>query len=305
MPRCARIKSNSAIYHVMAKSISEVPLLETEAQKYKYISIVKEYKNLYKFEVFGYCFMDNHVHLIIYANGADISKIMHCINFKYAQWFNKTNNRHGHLFQDRFKSKIVDNERYLYALSAYIHNNPTDISGYKNCPEKYIFSSLGVYIGLRKDPFDIVDAKFVIGLFGGNTAKGRRKYMNFVRKCNDFNDKKEFEFEDDKTESRNEKMLLVRDVAPEEVIQYIVDTMKVSKQRLLSKFTRGIIKMKALLVFLLRCLCDFKCSDICKIFGNITQSQISKYCRLGFELYDKYENYQQTIEVFIERYANN
>ncbi|WDC83583.1 transposase [Caloramator sp. mosi_1] len=57
--------------------------------------------------------MDNHAHFIIDANGADISKIMHFINYKYAMWFNKRYSRHGHLFQDRFKSKIVKDERYL------------------------------------------------------------------------------------------------------------------------------------------------------------------------------------------------
>ncbi|WP_123054375.1 transposase [Clostridium sp. JN-1] len=109
--------------------------------------------------------MDNHLHLIIDANGADISKIMHDINFSYAQYFNGMHKRHGHLFQDRFRSKIVKIERYLFALSAYIHNNPTDIGRYENSPEKYYFSSLPVYLGIRHDPFELVDDGFVLDLF--------------------------------------------------------------------------------------------------------------------------------------------
>ena len=58
-----------------------------------------------------------HSHLLVDANGADISKVMHGINFSYAMYFNKKYKRDGHLFKDRFKSKIVDNDRYLKTVS--------------------------------------------------------------------------------------------------------------------------------------------------------------------------------------------
>ncbi len=89
--------------------------------------LVKKYKDLYNFKIYGYCLMDNHSHLMIDANGADISKVMHGINFSYAMYFNRKYERDGHLFKDRFKSKIVNNDKYLKALSLYIHNNPTGI----------------------------------------------------------------------------------------------------------------------------------------------------------------------------------
>lgn len=127
MPRIARIKSGTAIYHIMARSISEVKLFRSSDDKKKYMKLIKEYQKLYNFKIYAYCLMDNHLHLIIDANGADISKIMHCINFKYARYFNTVHKRHGHLFQDRFKSKIVLDNEYLIKLSAYIHNNPLDI----------------------------------------------------------------------------------------------------------------------------------------------------------------------------------
>lgn len=299
MPRCARLKSNEAIYHVMVRSISEVQLLETEADKYEYIKILKEYQKLYRFKVYGYCLMDNHAHFMIDANGADISKIMHSINFKYAQYFNRKHKRHGHLFQDRFKSKIVKDVRYLFALSAYIHNNAADMSGYGNCPEEYIFSSLGVYIGLRKDTFGILDDRFVMSFCGNKTAKGRRDYYQFVMKCNDIRKTKEVEFEDEGTEYRSERKLLVRDVSPEKIIEYIMEAMDITKTRLLTKNTRGSIEAKAMMVFLMRCLCNVRCSDICRIFGNMTQSRISRLCRIGVELYDKDKNYEQIIDKFI------
>ena len=149
MARNARLKLADAIYHIMCKSISEVNLFRDCEDKEMYLSLIKKYKKLYNVKIYGYCLMDNHAHILADANGADISKVMHGINFSYARYFNKKYKREGHLFKDRFKSKIVDGERYLKTVSLYIHNNPTDISEFKDCPEKYAFSSLG-YI-LEKD----------------------------------------------------------------------------------------------------------------------------------------------------------
>ncbi|WP_243108607.1 transposase [Clostridium rectalis] len=94
--------------------------------------------------------MNNHAHFIIDSNGADISRIMHSLDFRYAINYNNKYHRHGHLFQDRFKSKIINNENYLIKASAYIHRNPVDIKKYANSPEKYNYSSLGVYLGIKK-----------------------------------------------------------------------------------------------------------------------------------------------------------
>ena len=174
MPRTFRLKSEDAIYHIMCKSITEVDLFKDAEDKKKYLTLIKKYKLIYNFKLYGYCLMDNHLHLIIDANGADISKVMHGINFSYAMYFNKKYKREGHLFRDRFKSIPVGNERYLKTLSLYTHNNPTDINEFKDCPEKYSFSSLGIFIGKRRDSFNIVDYAFVMSLFG-TTLKSARK----------------------------------------------------------------------------------------------------------------------------------
>ena len=138
MPRCARVKEKDAIYHVMVKSITEIPLFKKDDDKNEYLNLMKKYQTIYGFKVYAYCIMSNHAHFIIDPRGADISKIMHGLNFKYAQTFNKNNKRNGHLFQDRFKSKIVKTDRYLLILSAYIHNNPLKIKGYEKCPVLYL-----------------------------------------------------------------------------------------------------------------------------------------------------------------------
>ena len=77
MPRMARVKTDDSIFHIMCKSISEVNLFKDDDDKKKYLSLIKKYKVLYNFKLYGYCLMNNHSHLMIDANGSDISIVMH------------------------------------------------------------------------------------------------------------------------------------------------------------------------------------------------------------------------------------
>jgi len=303
MARKARLKTADAIYHIMCKSISEVTLFKDCADKEKYLFLLKKYMNLYKVKIYGYCLMDNHLHLLADANGADISKFMHGINFSYAMYFNKKYKRDGHLFKDRFKSKIVDDDKYLKTVSLYIHNNPTDISEFKDCPEKYAFSSLGIYIGKRRDHFKIVDYKFVMGLFGNNLGTARKSYYCHVGGCNDEKLKEEFEFQDEKTEYRSGRKVLIRNFTFEDIINFIASKMNISKFHLSMKYSRRLIVAKALAVVLMRGLCNFKSNDISSSLGNITQARVSQLTNIGIELIGSEKKYESIIGEFIEFYA--
>jgi putative transposase len=307
MPRIARLKFEGAIYHIMARSISEVDLFRSDDDKKKYLMLIKEYQKVYNFKVYAYCLMSNHVHLIVDSNGADISKIMHCINFKYARYFNKLHKRHGHLFQDRFKSKIVDDNRYLIALSAYIHNNPLEIRGYEDCPEKYYYSSLALFMGLRSDEFDILDKYFILNMFGKDKSRSMKRYMGIIFRARivpiDDIVKEEMEFNEDKTEYRSERKILIRNFSVERVIQYVVDKFNIDNSLLYLKHYKEIIPARGILVLLLRNLCNVSCKDICGILGNITSSRISKLSSIGVGLVSKDEMYKNIINEFLACYS--
>lgn len=303
MPRMARKKTYDAIFHVMCRSISEVDLFKDDDDKVVYLNLIKKYQKLYEFRVYGYCLMDTHAHIIIDANGSDISRVMHSINFSYAQYFNRRHKRHGHLFQDRFKSKMIDDERYLFALSAYVHNNPTDIEEYKDCPEQYKFSSLSIYIGLRSDPYELIDDGFIMSFFGKNPKTARKKYLKFVFKANDDKFKKEIEFTDEGTEYKSYRKVLVRNMEPNKVVEYIASKVKVDSVKLHAKYTRNVTAAKALIVVLMRCLCNLKCSEICSILGNITIAGVSRLSSIGLRLIDEDERYRNVVKEFITAYA--
>jgi len=303
MSRTFRLKNDGSIYHIMCKSITEVDLFKTPVDKEMYLSLIKKYKILYNFKLYGYCLMDNHLHLIIDANGSDISKVMHGINFSYATYFNKKHKRVGHLFRDRFKSKIVHNERYLKTLSLYIHNNPTDIVEYKNSPEKYAFSSLAIFLGKRRDHLKLVNYRFIISFFGNTTKSARKAYYDLVFRCNEDNLKQDIEFEDEKTEYNSGRKILVRNFKPEDIIEFIASKMNISKIHLYMKYSRKLVAAKALTVVLMRSLCNLKSSDISSTLGNITQSRVSKLSSIGIDLIGTDKKYEDIIYDFIKCYA--
>jgi putative transposase len=303
MSRTFRLKSEESIYHIMCKSITEVNLFKDDDDKKMYLYFIKKYKTLYNFKLYGYCLMNNHLHLIIDANGSDISKVMHGINFSYAMYFNRRHERQGHLFRDRFKSIIVANETYLKTLSLYIHNNPTAICEFKNCPEKYAFSSLSTFLGKRRDPYKLVDFRFIMSLFGSNVKNARKDYYDLIFRCNEEKLKEEIEFEDEKSEYNGDRKILVRNFKSEDIIAFIASKMNISKISLYMKYSRKLVNAKALTVVLMRSLCNFKASDISIALGNITQARVSRLSTIGIELIGTEANYENIIGDFIKCYA--
>ena len=303
MPRKARVKTTESIFHIICKSITEVNLFRDVDDKKRYLSLIKKYKTLYKFKIYGYCLMDNHSHLMIDANGSDISKVMHGINFSYALYFNRKYKREGHLFKDRFKSKIVDNEKYLKTLSLYMHNNPRSIVEYRTCPDEYAFSSLGIFLGKRRDHFNLVDYRYVMNHFGDNLKIARENYYALIFPCSESRLEQEIEFEDTKTEYKSERRMLVRDITPEDIFDFISTKMNISKLHIHMKFSRKLVHAKALTVVLMRSLCNFKSRDITSALGNVTQARVSKLSTIGIELIGTYSKYENIIEDFLKCYA--
>ena len=305
MPRVARQKTYDAIFHIMCKSITEVDLFQDKDDKLEYLRLVKKYQKMNGFRVYGYCLMDNHVHMIIDANGSDISTVMHGINYAYAGYFNHKHHRHGHLFQDRFKSKMVLSDYYLFALSAYIHNNPIKIDGYEKNPEKYEFSSLSIYLGLNQDPYEIVDDSFIMSMFGKKAKTARKNYMKLVFKSDYKSLREDAEFINEGTEYRSQRTILARNTDPEKIIEFITSKLNVAHIKIHMKNGRGeeLVEAKALLAVLMRGLCNAKCADICRVLGSISQSRASTLCSYGLELMDT-EKYRNIAEEFLKSKAS-
>ncbi|MFA6940681.1 MAG: transposase [Clostridiaceae bacterium] len=303
MCRTFRIKDDDFIYHVMSRSISDIPMFRDDKDKDKYLFYAKKYQKKFDFKVYAYCLMTTHAHLLIDANGADISKFMHGINQSYAQYFNNKYDRHGHVFQDRFKSKVVGDNDYLFTVSAYIHNNPTGIKGYEKCPEDYKYSSFSVYLGLKEDAYGIVDEEFIMGFFNKNVKKAREKYYKYVMKCDDEYMKMQHEFKDEKGEYRSERTVLVRNFKASEVMDFIEKYTGVDEKMLRWKYKREAKESRALFVFLIRYYCDFTYKEICTLIGRLTLSRVSELSNIGLKIIESNDRYKNIIEDFIKEKA--
>ena len=146
LPRIAREKSRSGIYHVMLRGINKQNIFE-EAEDYKkMMDLLRQRKEASGITLYGYCLMSNHIHLLLREEKEPLNIEMKRIGSKYAIWFNTKYQRIGHLFQDRFKSEAVEDEPYFLTVLRYIHYNPVK-AGLVKAPEDYPYSSYGCYFG--------------------------------------------------------------------------------------------------------------------------------------------------------------
>jgi putative transposase len=301
MPRTARIKNDAAIYHTMVRSISEVSLFRNDSDRDKYLQLIKKYQQIYLFKIYSYCLMTSHAHMSIDCCGADISKIMKSINQSYSTYYNKKHDRHGHLFQDRFKSKIIDNRNYLLTSSAYIHRNPKDIAAYSNKIQEYKYSSLGIYFGIASDVFKILDTDYILGHFSNDEAVGRKAYLDFMNRISDTDEKMDINFKNDGSKCISGRKVLIRDFEPKKIIEFISKYTDIDFN-IHIKFTRKHTELKALCVLVMRSLCDMTLFKLCDIIGNITSSSLWRLCEKGYYLITKDERYLTLIDDLIAEF---
>jgi REP element-mobilizing transposase RayT len=145
MPRTARKISESGIYHVMLRGINRQQIFYEEADYVYFIKLLSKYKKESGYNLFAYCLMGNHVHLLIRVQKEPLSLAMKRIADSFVYWYNGKYERTGHLFQDRFKSEVIDCEQYFIAALRYILRNPV-VAGLCKSPDEYAFSSGREYL---------------------------------------------------------------------------------------------------------------------------------------------------------------
>ena len=302
MPRVARIKEQAGIYHVMLRSISEILLFRSSEDKSKFKELLRKYKLIYHYEIYAYCLMSNHAHLVIDSCGADISTIMKSINQSYAAYYNNKYSRHGHVFQDRFKSKLVTNHKYLIRLTAYIHNNVKDIEEYKSQIEKYAFSSLGVYLGTKKDTFPLVNANFVLSQFSSKLKTSRKVYLNLMSRVTNLHCDIDIEFSEEGYECINDRKIILRNFSPTDVKTFISKyANKLFSINLTNIHENN--ELKALFVLITRSLCNYTFKDICSLLGNTSSTNAQKLFKNGYALISTSNKYLSIIDDFVTEYS--
>lgn len=124
MARERRRKSTSGIYHVMLRGINKQTIFEDEVDRLRFLETIRTVKEKSNLLLYGYCLMDNHVHLLLEEQEESISKAIQRLSASYVHWYNLKYERTGHLFHGRFRSEPIETiYSFLYVLR-YIHQNP-------------------------------------------------------------------------------------------------------------------------------------------------------------------------------------
>lgn len=147
MSRQARQRSFTGIYHVIQRGIDRMVIFCDDDDRRMFLNLLRLQVSE-SFEVYCYCLMDNHIHLIVKSD--KLSFHIHHIASIYAIWFNHKYDRHGYLFQDRFRSEAIEEEGYLLRCFRYILENPVK-AGICRKAGDYRWSSYSMYFG--KDDF--------------------------------------------------------------------------------------------------------------------------------------------------------
>ncbi|MFC1590778.1 transposase, partial [Candidatus Omnitrophota bacterium] len=138
MPRGSRLILDSACYHVTSRGNEGNITFKKEDDYERYLKLLIRYKHRFDFKLYCWCLMNNHVHMVI--ESARLSKVMHGINLSHAKYFRDNYGGMGHFWQDRFKSYVIQKDRYLINCITYIEYNPVRAKIVQR-PEDYKWSS--------------------------------------------------------------------------------------------------------------------------------------------------------------------
>jgi len=141
MPNVPRLLVENACYHLIARGNQKQRVFMDERDYREYLQRVRIYKKKFDLRLYGYCLMPNHVHLLGQIEVAkNLSKFMHAITRSYTAYFNDKYTKVGHLWQGRFKNKVIVKDQYLVDCISYIELNPVRAK-IVNTPYEYPWSS--------------------------------------------------------------------------------------------------------------------------------------------------------------------
>ncbi|MCM2264390.1 MAG: transposase [Desulfuromonadales bacterium] len=181
MPRQARIAVAAQVYHVISRGNNRERIFWDDEDFAAYLELCRRYKERDGFRLYHWVLMPNHVHLLLEpGDGGSLSRTMQGLQLAYTLRTHKKYRGVGHLWQDRFKSFIVERDAYLLECGRYIERNPLRY-GLVTDPADYPWSSYGAYATGTRD--SITDIHAIYATFGSNPEQQRFAYRDYV--CGD------------------------------------------------------------------------------------------------------------------------
>ncbi len=150
MPRQRRVKFPGCTLHLTDRGNNRDPIFTEDREFKRFLWILRAYAARLDCLIYAYCLMSNHLHLLIKFLLGNPDEFMQAVLWKYSRWFNRRHKRAGHLFQDRYYSRVITDESYLHEAGRYIHANPLE-ARMVSAPEAYRWSSYPAYLAQRPE----------------------------------------------------------------------------------------------------------------------------------------------------------
>ncbi len=176
MSRKPRVFSQTDVYHIILRSVNQHIIFEEDHDYQKFLFILSNCKKKYMIEVYAYCLMNNHIHILVKSPADRLSNFFQSLETIFVRWYNNKYKRSGHLFQDRFHSYAVEKSGIFLSVLYYIHNNPVK-ANICRFQSEYRWSSVGAYYG-QKNP--LVDT-----YLAEKTAGSKELLQQYFKTCHD------------------------------------------------------------------------------------------------------------------------
>ncbi|MGI9606314.1 MAG: transposase [Acidimicrobiales bacterium] len=167
MPRSPRIQHPGAWHHVFNRGASRQATFLDPHDKQTFLQHLETAIDRYDLECHGYCLLGNHFHLLVRTPEPILDVSMQYLMGRYTRSFNARHGRDGSLFRGRYRSMLIDSDRYLLAVSRYVHRNALD-TGVSRVAD-YVWSSYRAFLGQAQCP-PWLQGEFLVSLAGGRVA---------------------------------------------------------------------------------------------------------------------------------------
>jgi len=179
MARPLRIQFDGAVYHVTSRGNVGRPIFLSDDDRLLFLKILGEAVERFGWICYAYCLMPNHYHLLLETPKANLSRGMRHLNGVYTQSFNRGHERHGHLFQGRFKAILIEKESHLLEVARYVVLNPVraHLAGH---PRSWKWSSYRATSGEAPSP-EFLTTGWLLRQFDPQPERAVRTYRQFVK----------------------------------------------------------------------------------------------------------------------------
>jgi REP element-mobilizing transposase RayT len=180
IPRQARLDSAGTLHHIILRGIEKRQIFDDDLDRETFVNRMGQLALETKTKIYAWSLMTNHAHLLMRSGPEGLPQYMRRLLTGYAQAYNRRHHRYGHLFQNRYKSIVCEEDPYFQELVRYIHLNPLRAGLVKNLIhlDRYPWAGHGVLMG--KVEYSWQDVDYVLSWFGKGAGQARRLYRRFV-----------------------------------------------------------------------------------------------------------------------------